>query len=397
MRSFPLVALSAVLITSFLAPPTATAKGSLYGKIYTDDGDVYTGAMRWDKNENFWDDVLDARKDKKVRAISARKEVKILGLKISKSGEWNSVRSEFSIPFGHIASIEPARGERVDLELKSGEVIVVREGADMGDSMRGLIVYDEEQGEVNLDWKSVDRIEFSGDSTNRDNQRLYGTVQTRRAKFTGYIVWDRDESLVGDILDGEAGGKKYKIPFAKIKHIRRKGSKASEITLANGRTHVLRGTNDVNDENRGIDITVPGVGKVEVGWDQFREVHFENPPGSLAYNEFDGGSLLHGTVETADGDTYEGQIIWDNDEEYSWEALNGETVGVDFAILFENIASIERASRQAAEVVLHNGNTFILEGSNDVDSDNKGIVVIEEDGSEVQIGWKEFHRATFRQ
>ena len=49
----------------------ALAGGEIYGTIHTTDGDAYTGPIRWDVNENFWDDELNAMKRERIKREDA--------------------------------------------------------------------------------------------------------------------------------------------------------------------------------------------------------------------------------------------------------------------------------------------------------------------------------------
>jgi hypothetical protein len=127
-------------------------------------------------------------------------------------------------------------------------------------------------------------------------------------------------------------------------------------------------------------------------------------------------------VETQEGDELTGWILWDGDEAYSWELLDGERDDVVFDVEFGNIASIERAVQitvgitigseganagrtrtEGAVVTLLDGRILELDGSNDVDSDNKGVFVLE-DGSGspddpeavwTRVAWDDFRSARF--
>ena len=384
------------LIAFALTAGTAFAGGEIYGTIYTDRGEEFTGPIRWDLNENFWNDVLDAEKRDKVYVDRERSHVSIFGFTFGDDdGYW--MTHPFKIAFGHIAVIEPRRSNRVLFELKGGTRVNVRPGTtDLGDDMRGLKIFDEREGEVELEWDEVDRIEFaSGPGRELDSKRLYGTVETAAGDFTGFVVWDRDEALTSDILDGKENGHKRKIKFGDIREIERRGSRGVTVVLKNGDSMRLTGSNDVDDDNRGIDITIPDLGLIKVKWEDFDRVAFADAPPSPRYNEFDGGRLLHGTVTDDRDRTYTGQIIWDLDEQYTWEYLDGEVDDVEFEIPFENIAEIQRDSRRSAEVRLKNGAVFILSNSNDVNKDNKGIVVRFDDGDEMEFDWYDFESVKF--
>jgi hypothetical protein len=381
------------LLCLLLAPVVARAGGEIYGTIRTDRGETFTGPIRWDRNENFWDDVIDAEKPDKV-FVEGGSRVRVFGITLTDDdGYWT--HSELALPFGEIRSMQVRRHDKVDVVLKNGEKLRLdADGSDLGSGMRGIVIYDRDEGEIELDWGDVDQIEFAqGPGSGLDDQRLYGTVETAAGDFTGYVVWDRDESLKEDILDGDEDGRSRKVPFERIRAIEARQD-ASRVTLTDGDTMILEGTNDVDDSNRGIDVTVPGLGVVKVDWDEFRSVTFAPAPPSRTYDDFDGGKPLYGTVTDADGNQYTGTVVWDNDEAYSWEPLNGRDHDVEFAIRFENIRSIVRESRRSAQVTLKNGDVFFLEDSNDVDSDNKGIRIVTGD-HEVELDWYEFDSVVF--
>lgn len=389
---------TAIGIALILAPAAVFAGGEIYGTIFTTHNEEFTGAIRWDRNENYWDDILDAdKRDKVYHQRGRRRKISILGFTFGDfDAGWTT--SEFKIQFGHIEAIEPRRGNNVRIELKSGERFSVRaDGTDLGDGIRGIWIMDDAfDEEVELDWDDIDRVEFrQGPGPGLDDKRLYGTVETSGGDFTGFIVWDKDESVVSDILNGKERGRSRKIKFGKIESIERRGSSSSQVTLKDGRTMKLSGTNDVDDDNRGIDITIPGIGLIKVEWRDFDRVTFTDPPASKEYSAFDGGRRLFGTIEADNGEKYTGKITWDMDESYTWEFLDGDSEDISYVIPFRNIKRIERASRRSATVKLHNGEELELSGSNDVDRDNKGILIEMDDGEEVELDWSDFEAVEF--
>ena len=71
-----------------------------------------------------------------------------------------------------------------------------------------------------------------------------------------------------------------------------------------------------------------------------------------------------------------GEIRWDADEAGSWEFLNGRNEdGVVFTIEFGFLSRIERREAWGSLVTRLDGRSFELEDSNDVDWDNKGILI----------------------
>ena len=101
MRRF---ALGALLIACTWQAEPAWSGGEIYGTIYTHRHEEFTGPIRWDLNENFWDDVLDAEKRDKVFVDSDRSHVRIFGLSFGDDdGYW--LTHPFKIQFGHIVAI----------------------------------------------------------------------------------------------------------------------------------------------------------------------------------------------------------------------------------------------------------------------------------------------------
>jgi hypothetical protein len=276
------------------------AGGEIYGTIETTRGEHLTGPIRWDTNENFWDDRLDARKTERVELADPDDgfSISVFGWEIiNSSGPRGYAASQFSIPFGHLTAIEPDGVDSALLELKGGSRIrVAASTTDLGRNL-DLVISDSDRGDVDLAWRRVARIEFAqGPGKGRDDERLYGTVTTRGGEFTGYIVWDRRESLAVDILDGEEDGVDHEIPFAEIASIETAGPSGARVGLKSGEELELRGTNDVNRRNRGVLVSVEGLGTIEVQWEELEEVKFRDPPSSATYDQFDGGRRLSGTL-----------------------------------------------------------------------------------------------------
>ena len=63
------------------------------------------------------------------------------------------------------------------------------------------------------------------------------------------------------------------IEFGKIKSVERDG-RGSLVILKSGRDFYLTGSNDVNHENRGIIVNIPGQGRVDIEWRDFRIGYF---------------------------------------------------------------------------------------------------------------------------
>ena len=388
--------------------------GRIYGKLYTVDNDVFEGWIRWDKNEAFWDDIIDGtiekdrrdadRKQGKRRYKESKGNFELFGLSI---GEGNSVfgfdiSSESQLQFGHIRTLARDRDDGATLTLKNGEIVIFNSGSDLGPGLREILLNDAKEGEIYFDWDDIDHIDFMQEASEPTDglERLYGRVSTRRAgEFTGWIEWDVDEVFNDDDLDGdEDGGRTRKIKMGRIASIERRSSSSASLILKDGKEMVLRNSNDVNSENRGIVVKSNEFGRVKINWSDFEKAEFLPVPKAdlPAYKDFDGGGRIRGTATTEDGEEFSGNIAWDNDEEFTWEHLNGEYKGVEIVIPFAIISTIEKSSQRSATVTLKSGNTYILSGSNDVNEENKGIFVIREKGSTEQIDWYDFAKLVIK-
>ncbi|MBN1885120.1 MAG: hypothetical protein JW876_06315 [Candidatus Krumholzibacteriota bacterium] len=409
MRRIFLLVLAAAVFAAIPATAGTDSSGRIYGTLTAADGEVFEGLIRWDTNEASWVDILDGNKDRfrsndrgrRRGSRRTRDRIEFFGIRIEGSGIYTEDdRSLSGICFGHIASLEVIGDDEVALTLKSGDELEFSGGStDIGDEIRGIVIEDAKKGEVEFDWEDVDRIDFSASPpglASSFGDRLYGTLTTRSDDtFTGWVCWDVDELFTTDELDGRSSRRRRHIEFGDIRMIERKGSDGARLTLWDGNTMVLSGSNDVDDSNRGIAIFVEGFGRVTVRWDEFESLEFLEPPAAPVYGDFDGGRRIMGTVYTTDGGSVSGAIRWDDDEEYTWEYLDGEFRDIEMDIEFANIAEIRRKGFRSAIVSVWDGPAFRLRGSNDVDEDNRGIFVTTAEGEEVDIDWEDLDRVVF--
>lgn len=400
--------LTAILIVPALVSPAHAAdQGFLFGTITTESGDRYTGRIRWDKNEGFWDDVLNATKydDERYEDVrpNRRSRVSIFGLEIVTDGAFQDWNSSSQLRFGHIESIVPRSRGRAVVLLKSGEKVRFEDsGTDIGSDNRGIQVFLPDREVIDLEWGEIEEVGFFPEPEDYripdpTIERLYGRVVTESGEeYAGFIAWDADEIYSDDILDGEEDGRDRKIAMGTIESITKSGHDACRVRTKSGREMRLDNSNDVDSGLRGIQIQMPNLGQVEVEWDEFESITFTPAPTGLqpTYDRFDGGRPLHGTVIDEDGNSYNGTIVWDNDERYTWEFLDGEADRVQYNVEFAQIKSIARRSSRAAEVTLRDGTVLDLRDSNDVNDECRGIYIQTDGGLEV-LEWDEFDRVDF--
>jgi len=389
-------------------------QGFIYGEITVKNGDTYRGPIRWGKEEAFWHDMFNSTKDdneyadlipdKDLRELSERRDDGEGGFGnfirelFGKSRGYSNVTTthQFVCRFGDIKSMKMWGSDTVLLTFKNGDKTEVTGGSNDIDTKIHII--DQAAGKRTLEWENIRKIEFMpvpralGQTF---GEPLYGTVKTDSGNFKGFIQWDHDECLSTDELDGDYKNRDMTIRFGEIKSIE-KQRRGSLVTLHSGKDYYLTGSNDVNDGNRGIIINDLQVGKVLVDWDEFIGVEFEKTPGTPipGYDDFIESKTLSGTVETKDGKTYSGRIVYDIDEALDFELISGEQKNIQYNLPIRNIAVIEPLKRCCSRITLKNGQALELEDSRDVDKDNAGLLVWEED-EPVYVPWQKVEKIKF--
>jgi hypothetical protein len=394
------------------APEQAPSADRLYGRVVTSSGEVFEGFIRWDKNEGSWDDLLNGTKDipsenardaERLRGtgVGSDRTVSILGLRISWSlDDLHSSTSDSGIRFGHVRSITVLDDDRALLLLRNGREIELSKGStDIGTDGRGIEIEDARHAVTTLEWDDVDVVEFmpSPAGVEPTAARLYGTLEDRFGNvYTGWIAWDLDEILATDILNGEdRRGRKREIRFGEVAAIERASASSARVILTNGEEVVLDDSNDVDSSNRGIQVSDPDLGQVQVDWEAFESLRLQPAPSGSSYGRFDGGHRLHGTVVTESGERHAGELRWDNDEEWSWEILDGSYSGITYDVEFGQVRHVRREGARGSTVTLVDGRVLDLEESNDVNEDNKGIYITPAGRETVLVRWDEFREITF--
>lgn len=408
------------LILAFCIIPallTAQDSGFIYGKVTTIDDKEYKGAIRWGKEEVFWTDMFNASKEENenLRHLSRSEREELDERKYNEhnggyiergisrwvNNNWSRDRyehtHEFSVQFGEIKKIEITGRSRVYLTLQNGERMEVR-GEGYNDIGTDIKVLDSEIGEIKLNWSKIDEIEFENTPANlgeKFGEPLYGSVRTYNGTFEGYIQWDHDERVSNDKLDGDTSDGDVSIKFGKIKSIENDGNR-STIVLNSGREMSLRGSNDVNSENRGIIVNSKKYGRVDIPWKEFRSLTFSSAKEKLStFNEFSSTDKIRGSVKTVDGKTYSGNIIYDLDEAYQMEVLQGEDDDIEYIIPFAKIKSIAPKNYDYSTVNLTDGTSLTLGESQDVSDKNSGVLVFEGSGDPLYIPWEKIDVINF--
>lgn len=185
-----------------------TYQGFLYGRITTGGGAIVEGRLRFEGGEDvFWSDDFNGAKREKPwlahvspeQRPKERHPIEIFGFEIVQRERESKVDRPFLARFGDLAHIE-ARGDAVRVTLKSGTAFVLNR-FDASDFDDGVRVWDKRQGVVDLDSLRIRTIELLKTPALADApHRLHGTVRTSQGGFSGFIAWNRAQSLGSDEL-----------------------------------------------------------------------------------------------------------------------------------------------------------------------------------------------------
>jgi hypothetical protein len=395
-----------VLMLLFFAVATPTQAQDdifLYGKIYTDDNHTYEGAIRWGKEEVYWSDIFNAAKEenKNIRFLSNDERDELDRKRYDRNNNWgdrwgnrftrwtgwnnyddrnkdNDFIHQFACQFGEIKTIKTAGRKYVDIEMQDGTKHMLS-GEGYNDVGTDVKVTDKELGDIEISWYRIDRIEFSKTPAKLEykfGSPLFGTVEAYGTKFTGYIQWDHDERLSTDKLDGDSDDGDVAIEFGKIKSIERTGGR-SRVVLKSGRELILDGSNDVNSGNRGIIVMNKDFAAIDISWRDFDKVVFEEKPSGtlLTYDQFKNQKELTATVTTHDGKSLSGKLVYDLDESFDYELLQGKSGDYEYITTFKNIKRITTEGEHRASIELKNGTKLMLDDAQDVNELNQGVLI----------------------
>lgn len=409
-KSFSRIVLLVIgLVVAFIAiafvAPAQSHEGYMYAKVYTDKA-TYIGPIQWGGEEVFWTDMFNAakRKNDYAKLVPREKENKDGWSNYDWSFEsiWENKGTvhQFTCQFGNLKEIVVRNEEDVMLKLKNGEILRV-DGEGYNDLGSKVQVLDEELGTVNISWDRIQRIEFLNTPVKLDRvfgQPLYGTVQGgRRESYTGYIVWDNDERLSSDKLDGDTEDGDVSIKFSEIAMIEKRDD-GCDVTLRSGRSQFLDDSNDVDSGNRGVWVINPDYGVIKFSWKAFKSIKFSPAPGTgQAYSSFTPPMPVEATVSLVDGGEQSGRIVYDLDEALDFEMIEGKENDIEYQIPIRQIARIRPKNFDYSEIELKSGQRLLLGGMRDVSENNSGVLLFRQGKKDpTYIAWKKVNEIIFK-
>lgn len=404
--------LTALLLTLLLALPVVAAPAAaelIHGEFTLDDGAVVTGWFREEREDACGHHLFEANRDGypwaewiNDDALAAQRRADYFATHglvdriayVLDGGDKRTRNLAFICRYDVLATIE-RDGDGFTATLRDGSQHRLHEsGRDLNSDLVIRLPGAEEVLELDWDDLRVARFTAAPAVAPPEMAPLWGTVTGSEGIRTGWIQWDRSECLAGDVLDGDEEGRDHEVPMGDIASIERIDSRSCRLVLHDGTELVLSGSNDVNEDNRGIVVEVAGLGRVVHPWHRFDRLDLTEPPAERPLHESDFGEL-RGTVTTTSGARYTGRLAFDLDEGWGWDIFDGEHRDVEYEIPFGNIARIERDEDGLCTVEMRGGNRLELDAGPDAGPDNHGLLVIS-DTEPVMLAWAEVAAVEFR-
>ncbi|MEM1134865.1 MAG: hypothetical protein AAGI07_03425 [Bacteroidota bacterium] len=225
----------------------------IYGKVETTNG-TYEGFIAWNLQKRVSTDKLKG----------LQKEEKV------------------NVAFGRIKKIE-VEGDGALVTMKTGEKIFLNDHRDVSRRSKGILVKQKNFGHVLIHWEELIAAEFLKAPEHpmyyRDffiTHYIQGTVTDKKGNtFLGRVVYDLDEYLTLEVLDGSHNNMEYFIPFKHIGSIKKQNFNYVKVCLKNGEELLLSGHADVTSENQGVIIDTYNRKNIYVSWRNIRVLNFK--------------------------------------------------------------------------------------------------------------------------
>lgn len=220
-------------ITFLPTPPFARSDRvrPVYGAVFTPQG-AFEGFIHWDDEERLTIDVLEGKNQ----------------------------RGKVSYLFGEIQEIRQLE-DSSRITTFDGRTRVLGGSDDFGSGNHDIIVKSLELGHVRIPWDQFRFARFfespptfsPGYHDFEEPQRLCATVGLIDGEtLSGTIVFDLDERLDLETIEGIKEGIYYHIPIRNIRQMERRNHHVAAITLRNGDQLFLGEEHDLTDANWGL-------------------------------------------------------------------------------------------------------------------------------------------------
>jgi len=400
------------LLTTAFSAIGAISEPVIYGTVTQSNGNSMTGTIRWGDQEHFLSDIFNGEKNEVIgiEHLSEKEKDRLLDQQPGPQvivGEIQITFKSFfdkeldlpyfNVPFGALDTIEVDNNSEVIIAtLHDGSRI--KSQATTNDLTDEIYLKTTEGKVSEFDWDEIKSITFSAapNDASTFDQAIYGTVTSDLGTFKGRIMWDKDERMLSEKLDGHENGVEYNLKFSEINSIERKDN-SSLVVLKNGKSLLLNGTNDVNSSNRGLWVDSPMYGRVEINWSQFNKLTIEDVDINwLNFNDYKKiNRPLKGTVTKQDDTVLiADEIIFDLNQQSPLERLDVEVNQSNRLIPMHHIKNIHKKNDMSAELTFIDNSTLLAYGSHSVTRDNKGLM-IKSNNTYQWVEWHDIKSITF--
>ncbi len=253
---------------------------------------------------------------------------------------------------------------------------------------------------------------FAAVSLQAQAYKVYGTIHTvDNQEISGYLTWGKEPVYWIDLFKAvkpsnpfaayfPAGNSTWfynnghysSTPpihlfccrFGDIKSIELTGQNRIELEIRDGNSIAL---NKGNEPSIGQTLTLLTAQReyLTIRWERISRIEFTTPPASFTPENH---RPITGIVKTPQG-IFKGFITWDKDEKTEESSLEGTSIHGRISIAFREIRKITKM-REGCRVILQNGEEKNLWGSNDVNSQNRGILINMPHIGLVTVPWSRF-------
>ncbi|MEM6768630.1 MAG: hypothetical protein AAF655_27070 [Bacteroidota bacterium] len=383
--------------------------GFIHGEVWLKNGQKVTGDIRWGIQDAYWIDVFEGRKKENevLTHLSADDIRKLSRQEASQGIEWGFMNlwenkypeqvHSFRCRYGDIKEIQNLGEKLALLSFRDGTQWEIEGTSREHDVGKRIVLFKEYNLRIKISWQEIEKIKFSAvdpsERITRPNAYpLFGELQTTQGTYRGYIIWDQEERLSGDKLDGQNAFGRVSINFGEIAAIQKK-EEGAEIQLLTGQNIFLTNHQDVNKKNKDISVISSSLGIIRVKWADFQQLQLEERPDFPLplYQDFPENIPLTGTIRTHNGNTFSGPMIFDLDEQFGFEMIEGKQKGLLHYVSLEEVAILKRIDQEETNVLLKNGKQLILTDEHDVTDKNWGILVWQSENRPDYIPWNKVH------
>lgn len=370
----------------------------LYGEISTVENQTYRGFISWGATKNYWIDFFEASKIKNPYTTYFYDGDGILFYSNGQRFAKPPVHI-FCCRFGNLKSIRPTGDKEAIVQLKNGDELTLIKGNFPDISNNVQITTSSEN--VSLKWDHISEVRFMSadkDAISPVNNQVAGIVKSSQGIYKGLIYWNYNKRQTPEKINS------INILLNKMDQVTQmKGTRGNHIfeLLAkerNSKKLMFANSNALLSPMDNVTINMPNIGSVSVPCPQFNELNVIpiSELNLLTYNDFEAVEPIQGEIITRTQGQVSGQLAYDLDENLNIEVLDGKNNSITYRIPFKYISTIEPKNYKYSFITLKNGSKLSLGEAPDVNRENSGIIISDNEKIPYYIPWEEVKKITLK-